>query len=200
MNRLLLIAAIFLGSCVGSESNETTDESKSTATETPQTDDKIVGASENYFSRKVDRKAEWVLGKSYKTKPEALITLYIATSRLVSDAVTQNKWVMTGSIMAIYDEIPRPHQEMQIFVGVPVSQKGSVPGLEWKELKGGTYVKATTNFGIGESAQVWENVMNDIKKKGNQIGFPVYEYPSDSRNREMTTEVSQCNLLFPLIN
>ena len=200
MNRLLLIAIVFLGSCMGSGSKESENNNASTENEITQTDEKIIGASENYFSRKVDRKAEWVLGKTYKTKPEALKTLYIATSRLVSEAVTQNKWVMTGSIMAIYDEIPLPHSETKIFVGVPVSQKGNVPGLEWRKLKGGTYIKATTNFEIGQTAQAWESVKNDLTNKGNNLGFPVYEYPSDSRNSEMTTEVSQCNLLFPIQN
>lgn len=195
--RLAYLLPLLLVACTSSERNKTTNNNNKSKIEGVTNDDNVVSSSTDYFSREVERNEMWVLGKSYKTKPEALKTLYIATSRLVTNVVTENKWIMTGSIMSIYDEIPHPHKEIEIFVGVPVNKRKEIEGLEWKKIPAGTYIKATTNYGLGESAAAWESVYKDLAEKGNKLAFPVYEYPSDSRNKEMTTVVSQCNLLFP---
>ena len=197
MRRFAYLLPLLLVACTSSDGNKTTNSNNKPKPEGIISDDNVVSASTDYFSREVDRKEMWVLGKSYKTKPEALKTLFIAISRLVTNVVTEKKWIMTGSIMAIYEEIPQPNKEIEIFVGVPVNKKEEIEGFEWKKVPAGTYIKATTNYGLGESASAWESVYKDLKQKGNNMAFPVYEYPSDSRNREMTTVVSQCNLLFP---
>jgi len=37
-----------------------------------------------------------------------------------------------------------------------------------------------------------------LEMNGNKITFPIIEYPSDSRNSEMTTAITQVNLLIPV--
>jgi len=197
IRRLSYLLPLLLVACTSSGGNKTTNSSNQSQTEEIISDDNVVSSSIDYFSRDVERKEMWVLGRSYKTKPEALKTLYIATSRLVTNVVTENKWIMTGSIMAIYEELPSPHKEIEIFVGVPVNNKKEIEGFKWKKIPAGKYIKATTNYGLGESAAAWQSIHKDLTERGKNLAFPVYEYPSDSRNREMTTVVSQCNLLFP---
>jgi hypothetical protein len=51
--------------------------------------------------------------------------------------------------------------------------------------------------GLGESAPFWTRVAERLKSSGYKIEPPFIEYPSDTRTGEMTSVVTNSNLLLP---
>lgn len=158
----------------------------------------LVLASSDYVLQQTEKPDMLIIGKTYKTKYTALSTLIAGTSRPVMDFISANKLIMKGSIVSVYSQIPSENQEMEIFVGIPVNKRINTTEFEYKEIKGGKFHKSTINSEIGKAAPTWTKVCDDLVKSGEKITFPIFEYPSDSRNSEMTTVISQSNLLIPV--
>ncbi len=155
----------------------------------------LVLSGSDYVLQQTEKPDLLIVGKSYKTKYTSLSTLIAGTSRPVMDFISANKLMLKGSIVSVYNQIPTENQEMEIFVGIPVDKKIVTADFEYREIKGGKFHKATINSEIGKAALTWAKVCDELVKNGEKITFPIFEYPSDSRNSEMTTVISQSNLL-----
>jgi len=158
----------------------------------------LVLASSDYVLQQTEKPDLLIVGKAYKTKYTSLSTLIAGTSRPVMDFISSNKLIMKGSIISVYNQVPNENQDMEIFVGIPVNKKIITSEFEFREIKGGKFHKSTINSEIGKAASIWTKVCDDLVKSGQKITFPIFEYPSDSRNSEMTTVISQSNLLIPV--
>ncbi len=157
-----------------------------------------VEAAANFVMKEVDRKQLNVLGKYYETTPESVRTLFIGTANALTEYIEKNQLIMEGSVLTIYSEIPSPGKKQRIFVGIPVNKKLKSNNWEYLTIPEGRYHKATTNVEIGATIPLWKTVTDNLKSAGYSIKTPIYEYPSDGRNFEMTTTVSQVNLLIPV--
>jgi effector-binding domain-containing protein len=122
----------------------------------------------------------------------------LGTANALNEFIENNQLIIEGSILTIYSEIPSPEKKQRIFVGIPVNKKVKSTNWEYLTLPAGRFHKATTNAEIGATIPLWNTVSENLTKAGYTIKMPIYEYPSDGRNFEMTTTVSQVNLLIPV--
>lgn len=164
----------------------------------PATVEGHLEASANFMMKEVDKKELQVLGKYYEATPESVRTLFIGTANALNEFIEKNKLIIEGSILTIYSEVPSPEKKQRIFVGIPVNKNIKSTDWEYLTLAAGRYHKATTNAEIGATIPLWNTVTENLTKAGYTIKTPIYEYPSDGRNFEMTTTVSQVNLLIPV--
>lgn len=158
----------------------------------------LVLSDADYVIQQTEKPDLLLIGKSYKTKYTSLSTLVAGTSRPVLEFINANQLILKGSIMSLYNEIPNEQNDMEIFVGIPVNRKVNTTEFEYRTIKSGKFHKATINSEMGKAAKIWKVVTDQLVKNGQQITYPIFEYPSDSRNSEMTTVISQSNLLIPV--
>ena len=180
-------------SCTNSKESEVKEK------ETPQKIDGFVASDKDFVLTPKKRPEMWVLGREYTSKPETLNTLIIGTARDVNQIIVDNKCIIKGPIMAIYDRLPVKGKEQKIFVGIPTNKKLSSGKYQTRVVAKGKFHKAQTNASIGESAGLWLKVSERLIKDGFKVQPPFVEYPSDTRNAEMTTVVTQANLLIPYL-
>lgn len=195
-NRLFLCLSalvIVFSSC--SNSSEKTPQSE----EKPQTIEGFVAADENFVLTPKKRPEMNVLGRHYQAKPEELKTLIIGTAREVNEVIVENKCIIKGPIMAVYQQLPKEGVVQDIFVGIPINKTISQSKFETMLIPKGKFHKAQTNASIGESSNLWKQVSKRVEADGFKLQPPYIEYPSDTRNAEMTTVVTQANLLLPYI-
>jgi len=139
-----------------------------------------------------------ILVKVYNNvKPESLKTLFIGTAAELNQIIVDSKRIITGPIMAIYNEVPKPGVAQTIAVGIPIDKPIESDKFEIMNIKAGRYHKAKTMAGLGESAPFWSRVSERLKFNGYEMEPPYIEYPSDTRTGEMTTVVTYSNLLIP---
>ncbi len=158
----------------------------------------LVLSDADYVIQQTEKPDLLLLGKSYKTKYTSLSSLVAGTSRPVLEFINANQLILKGSIMSVYNQIPNEDGDMEIFVGIPVNKKINTTEFEYKTIKGGKFHKATINSEMGKAAKIWKVVSDQLIQNSQQITFPIFEYPSDSRNSEMTTVMTQSNLLLPV--
>ena len=158
----------------------------------------LVLSDSNYVLKQTEKLNMQVLGKSYKAKYEDLAKLISQTAAPLMNYIAQNKLIITGSILSIYDEIPKNDHEMDIFIGIPVNKEVKSPDFLVRNIAGGQYHKVTANVELGKGAQIWNAVSSKLELNKSKITFPIMEYPSDARNSEMTTAITQVNLLIPI--
>ena len=158
----------------------------------------LVLSDSNFVLKQTEKPNMQVLGKSYKAKYEDLAKLISQTAAPIMNYIAQNKLIITGSILSIYDEIPTNDHEMDIFIGIPVNKEVNSSEFLYRNITGGKFHKVTANVELGKGAQIWNAVSSKLVLNGNKITFPIFEYPSDARNSEMTTAITQVNLLIPI--
>jgi len=158
----------------------------------------LVLSDSNYVLKQTEKPNMQILGKTYKAKYEDLAKLISQSASPLMNYIAQNKLVITGSIMSVYNTIPNNDTEMEIFIGIPVDKVIQSTAFEYRNIKGGKFHNITANVELGKGAQVWNVVTSKLEANGNKITFPIIEYPSDSRNSEMTTAITQVNLLIPI--
>lgn len=198
---LLIFAAVYYFKNDGSDSkNQSDQESVENQIDTVGMMHKegLVLSDADYVIQQTEKPDLLLIGKSYKTKYTSLSTLVAGTSRPVLEFINANQLILKGSIMSVYNEIPNEQNDMEIFVGIPVNKKVNTTEFEYRTIKSGKFHKATINSEMGKAAKIWKVVTDQLVKNGQQITYPIFEYPSDSRNSEMTTVISQSNLLIPV--
>jgi predicted transcriptional regulator YdeE len=158
----------------------------------------LVLSDADYVIQQTEKPDLLIIGKSYKTKYTSLPTLVAGASRPVLEFINANQLILKGSIMSVYNQIPTEDADMDIFVGIPVNKKVNSAEFEYRTIKGGKFHKATINSEMGKAAKIWQVVCNQLIKNDQSISYPIFEYPSDSRNSEMTTVITQSNLLVPV--
>ena len=158
----------------------------------------LVLSDSNFVLKQTEKPNMQVLGKSYKAKYEDLAKLISQTAAPLMNYIAQNKLIITGSILSIYYEIPTNDHEMDIFIGIPVNKEVNSSEFLYRNITGGKFHKVTANVELGKGAQIWNAVSSKLVLNGNKITFPIFEYPSDARNSEMTTAITQVNLLIPI--
>lgn len=198
---LLIFAAVYYFKNDGSDSkNQSDQQSVENQVDTAGMMHKegLVLSDADYVIQQTEKPDLLLIGKSYKTKYTSLSTLVAGTSRPVLEFINANQLILKGSIMSVYNEIPNEQNDMEIFVGIPVNKKVNTTEFEYRTIKSGKFHKATINSEMGKAAKIWKVVTDQLVKNGQQITYPIFEYPSDSRNSEMTTVISQSNLLIPV--
>lgn len=155
----------------------------------------LVLSDSNYVLKQTEKPNMQIIGKTYKAKYEDLAKLISQTASPLMNYIAQNKLIITGSIMSVYNTIPNYDAEMEIFIGIPVDKAIQSTAFEYRNINGGKFHKITANVELGKGSQVWNVVTSKLEANGNKITFPIIEYPSDSRNSEMTTAITQVNLL-----
>ena len=158
----------------------------------------LVLSDSNYVLKQTEKPKMRIIGKTYKAKYEDLAKLISQTASPLMNYIAQNKLIITGSIMSVYNEIPANNKEMEIFIGIPVDKEIKSSEFLYRNIDGGKFHKITANVELGKGAQIWNVVSLKLEMNGNKITFPIIEYPSDSRNSEMTTAITQVNLLIPV--
>jgi effector-binding domain-containing protein len=158
----------------------------------------LVLSDSNYVLKQTEKPKMRIIGKTYKAKYEDLAKLISQTASPLMNYIAQNKLIITGSIMSVYNEIPANNKEMEIFIGIPVDKEIKSSEFLYRNIDGGKFHKITANVELGKGAQIWNVVSSKLEMNGNKITFPIIEYPSDSRNSEMTTAITQVNLLIPV--
>jgi effector-binding domain-containing protein len=158
----------------------------------------LVLSDSNFMLKQTEKPNMQILGKTYKAKYEDLAKLISQTASPLMNYIAQNKLIITGSIMSVYNEIPTNNKEMEIFIGIPVDKEIKSTEFLYRNIVGGKFHKVTANVELGKGAQIWNVVSSKLEMNGNKITFPIIEYPSDSRNSEMTTAITQVNLLIPV--
>ena len=158
----------------------------------------LVLSDSNYVLKQTEKPKMRIIGKTYKAKYEDLAKLISQTASPLMNYIAQNKLIITGSIMSVYNEIPANNKEMEIFIGIPVDKEIKSSEFLYRNIEGGKFHKVTANVELGKGAQIWNVVSSKLEMNGNKITFPIIEYPSDSRNSEMTTAITQVNLLIPV--
>jgi len=158
----------------------------------------LVLSDSNFMLKLTEKPNMQILGKTYKAKYEDLAKLISQTASPLMNDIAQNKLIITGSIMSVYNEIPTNNKEMEIFIGIPVDKEIKSTEFLYRNIVGGKFHKVTANVELGKGAQIWNVVSSKLELNGNKFTFPIIEYPSDSRNSEMTTAITQVNLLVPI--
>lgn len=195
-NRVFLCMSalvVVFSACSNSSEQTPKDEEK------PQTIEGFVAADENFVLTPKKRQEMKILGRHYKAKPEELKMLIIGTAREVNDIILENKCIIKGPIMAVYQQLPQEGVIQDVFVGIPINKTISQSNFETMRIPNGKFHKAQTNASIGKSYNLWEQVSKRVKADGFKLEPPYIEYPSDTRNKEMTTVVTQANLLLPYL-
>ncbi len=155
----------------------------------------LVLSDSNYVLKQTEKPNMRMIGKVYKAKYEDLAKLISQTASPLMNYIAQNKLIITGSIMCVYNELPKNKKEMDIFIGIPVDKEIKSAEFLYRNIVGGKFHKVTANVELGKGAQIWNTVSSKLEMNGSKITFPILEYPSDSRNNEMTTAITQVNLL-----
>lgn len=158
----------------------------------------LVLSDSNYVLKQTEKPNMRIIGKTYRARYEDLAKLISQTASPLMNYIAQNKLIITGSIMSVYNEIPTNNKEMEIFIGIPVDKEMNSDAFVYRNITGGKFHKVTANVELGKGAKIWNNVSSKLEMNGNKITFPIIEYPSDSRNSEMTTAITQVNLLIPV--
>jgi len=158
----------------------------------------LVLTDSNFVLKQTEKPNMQIIGKSYIAKYEDLAKLISQTASPLMNYIAQNKLIITGSIMSVYNEIPTNNKEIEIFIGIPVNKEIKSSEFLYRNIEGGKFHKVTANVELGKGAQIWNVVSSKLEMNGNKITFPIIEYPSDSRNSEMTTAITQVNLLIPV--
>ncbi len=158
----------------------------------------LVLSDSNFVLKQTEKPNMQIIGKTYIAKYEDLAKLISQTASPLMNYIAQNKLIITGSIMSVYNEIPTNNKEMEIFIGIPVNKEIKSTEFLYRNIVGGKFHKVTANVELGKGAQIWNVVSSKLEMNGNKITFPIIEYPSDSRNSEMTTAITQVNLLVPI--
>ncbi len=178
-------------------SNQSEDQSEIDAAQSMKKEGLIM-ANTDFILQQTEKPEMIVLGRTFNAKYSDLAQLVSQTSGSLIQFITQNKLIIKGALMCVYNEVPNTSGDMEIFVGIPVNKVISQTVYTIRKLKGGKYHKVTANAELGKGAPTWKLVCSDLEKSGQKITFPIFEYPSDSRNSEMTTVISQSNLLIPV--
>ncbi len=165
----------------------------------PMKKEGLILANTDYVLQQTEKPDMVVLGRSFTANYADLAQLVSQTSGSLIQYITQNKLIIKGALMCVYNEVPNTEGDMEIFVGIPVNQEISGTTYTVRKLKGGKFHKVTANSELGKGSPTWKSVCTDLEKSGQKITFPIFEYPSDSRNSEMTTVISQSNLLIPVV-
>jgi len=158
----------------------------------------LVLSDSNFVLKQTEKPNMHVIGKTYKAKYEDLAKLISQTAAPLMNYIAQNKLIITGSILSIYEEIPTNDHEMDIFIGIPINKEVKSSEFLYRNIAGGKFHKVTANVELGKGAQIWNAVTSKLLSNGSKITFPIFEYPSDARNSEMTTSITQVNLLIPV--
>jgi effector-binding domain-containing protein len=158
----------------------------------------LVLSDSNYVLKQTEKPNMRIIGKTYRARYEDLVKLISQTASPLMNYIAQNKLIITGSIMSVYNEIPTNNKEMEIFIGIPVDKEMNSNAFIYRNITGGKFHKVTANVELGKGAQIWNAVTSKLLSNGNKITFPIFEYPSDARNSEMTTAITQVNLLIPV--
>jgi len=194
---VLIIALIFYLKQGGNQLNEV----KSDSTQTQQLEGLVV-ADSNFVLKQTEKPNMFIIGKSYRAKYTDLAKLISETAGPLMNAIATKNLIIKGSIMAVYNQIPTQENEMDIFIGIPVDKEIQETEYSYRNIKAGKFHKITANAELGKGAPIWENVKKilESRNEGNQqaVSFPLIEYPSDARNSEMTTAITQVNFLIPI--
>lgn len=158
----------------------------------------LVLSDSNFVLKQTEKPAMVIIGKSFKAKYSELPKLISTTAGPLMNFIAQKKLIITGSIMSVYEEIPSTDKELDIFVGIPVNKEILGSEYYYKKIDAGKFHKITANVELGKGAPIWNSVVSLLEKNGSKLLFPIIEYPSDSRNSEMTTTITQVNLLVPI--
>jgi len=158
----------------------------------------LILSDSNFVLKQTEKPTMKIIGKTFKAKYTDLAKLISQTAAPLMKSIAQNKLIITGSILGIYDEIPTTDYEMDIFIGIPVDKEIKSTEFSYRNIAGGKFHKVTANIELGKGAKIWNSVLSKLEMNGNKITFPILEYPSDARNSEMTTAITQVNLLIPV--
>jgi len=194
-----LIALVFIYLGIGCQNNVSTESGTSSK------EDTAVGSIDGFISTETDfvitptkRPDMHVICERYdNVKPETLKTLFIGAAASLNQIIADSGRIVTGPIMAIYEKLPQEGVEQTIWVGIPINNPLKGNKHVHKNIKAGRFHKAKTMAGLGESAAYWARVAANVKNNGFKIAPPFIEYPSDTRTGEMTTVVTNSNLLIP---
>ncbi len=194
-----LLGMLLVLSCKNPKTTSTND---SNNTENIDSINKISGyvsAGENYILKQVSKKPLLLIGKNYETEHKNISTLIIGTMNVLNEFLLANKIKIDGSIMCVYNKIPTENEKIKIFVGIPIQKETKVKSdFVFLKIPGGNYHKATVNLGLGLTTRMWGVITQNLRNNGFEIPLPIYEYPSDARNFDMTTEITHSNLLIPV--
>jgi predicted transcriptional regulator YdeE len=186
-------------SCKNPKKTNTNDSNNTENIDTLNKLSGYVSSGENYILKQVPKKPLILIGKNYETEHKNISTLIIGTLNVLNEFLLVNKIKIDGSIMCVYNNIPTENEKIKIFVGIPIQKETKVKSdFEFLKIPGGNYHKATVNLGLGKTTKMWNVITQNLRNNGFEIPLPIYEYPSDARNFDMTTEITHSNLLIPV--
>lgn len=190
---VLIFAVFFYNKQSGNQSNNVSSDSAKI-----QQIEGLVLTDSNFVLKQTEKPDMYILGKSYRAKYTDLAKLISETAGPLMNTIASNNLIIKGSIMSVYEEMPTVETEMDIFIGIPVNQEIRGTAYFYKKVKAGKFHKISANAELGKGANIWNNVKKIFDKNGQKFSFPLIEYPSDARNSEMTTAITQVNLLIPI--
>ena len=196
-----LIALVFIYLGMGCQNNTSTESGTSLEEDTAVASiNGLVSSETDFVITPTKRPDMYVVCERFdNVKPETLKTLFIGAAASLNQVIVDSGRIVTGPIMAIYEKLPEAGIEQTIWVGIPINKPLKGNQYVHKNIKAGRFHKAKTMAGLGESAAYWESVAANVKNNGFKIAPPFIEYPSDTRTGEMTTVVTNSNLLIPEI-
>lgn len=198
-NRFFLSSLVLIVLTFGCQNNPSTPSDEAIKSDTTvKSMDGFVSSESDFVITPTKRPEMRVLARVYNNvKPESLKTLFIGAVAELNQTIVDSKRIITGPIMAIYNEVPKPGVAQTIAVGIPIDKPIESDKFEIIIIKEGRFHKAKTMAGLGESAPFWTRVSERLQSNGYRLEPPYIEYPSDTRTGEMTTVVTYSNLLIP---
>ena len=198
-NRFFLSSLVLIVFSLGCQNNPSTPSDEAVKSDTTvKSMDGFVSSETDFVITPTKRPDMHVVAKVFNNvKPESLKTLFIGAAAELNQVIADSNRIITGPIMAIYDELPMPGVAQTIVVGIPINKPIKSNKFGFIDLKAGRFHKAKTMAGLGESAPFWTRVAERLKSSGYNIEPPFIEYPSDTRTGEMTSVVTNSNLLLP---
>ncbi len=191
-----VIGSLWFSAC---QNNGSQAETSDTANTKVQSIEGFVSSESDFVITPTKRPDMHVICKLYNSvKPETLKTLIIGTAAELNTLIADSARIMTGPIMAIYEQIPESGKEQNIIVGIPINKPIKNNQFGFINLKSGRFHKAKTMAALGESAPLWTKVSENLKSQGYKLEPPFIEYPSDTRTGEMTSVVTNSTLLIPV--
>ncbi len=191
------LGSLWFSAC---QNNSSQTDITDTANSKVQSMDGFVASGSDFVITPTKRPDMHVICKVYMSvKPETLKTLIIGTASELNTIIADSARIMTGPIMAIYEQIPEPGKEQNIIIGIPINKPIKNNQFGFINLKAGPFHKAKTMAALGQSAPFWIKVSENLKSQGYKLEPPFIEYPSDTRTGEMTTVVTNSNLLIPVV-
>lgn len=154
----------------------------------------------SFIMTETERPDQIILCKKFKSNYKSIKSLIVKSAPDLLKIISEKNLAIKGSIQALYFEVPTNEFEKEIFVGIPIGKKIAAPSEEYQiiEIPASGFVKVKSNSNWGESLDLWNKIVGKLTVNGKKIKYPIIEYPSDSRNAEMTTEISQMNLMIPI--